>query len=279
MTLDYLIPIDASTPRFADLFDELPLWSAPFGLRLLERVPVRAGMTILDVGAGTGFLSLELAQRFGPRTKIIAVDPWKGAMVRLREKLDRLSLCNVQLEQTDVLNLELPEASCDLILSNLGVNNFDNKEDVFRKLHRIARADAKLCITTNIEGHFQEFYDVFESALVALDLSIEPLRTHIDNRGNESSLRTKLSAAGFSVTHLDVEHFDMRFSDGSAFLRHHLIRLGFIDDWRQLVPVQRAEEVFNLLEQRMNEYAKEHGDWTVSIPLAYIESVKSPIPK
>ena len=63
--MDYLEAIDYKAPDFGELYDELPLWSAPFGLLLLEQVVMRPGLTILDVGAGTGFLTIELAQRFG----------------------------------------------------------------------------------------------------------------------------------------------------------------------------------------------------------------------
>ena len=35
--VSYLDEIDSTTPEFVDLFDELPLWSAPFGLMLLAR--------------------------------------------------------------------------------------------------------------------------------------------------------------------------------------------------------------------------------------------------
>jgi hypothetical protein len=45
--------IDYKASEFGDLYDELPLWSAPFGLMLLEQVELPPGMTILDVGAGT----------------------------------------------------------------------------------------------------------------------------------------------------------------------------------------------------------------------------------
>ena len=50
-------------PLFCAALDELPLWSAPFGLRLLESVPLAPGATVLDVGCGTGFPLLELAHR------------------------------------------------------------------------------------------------------------------------------------------------------------------------------------------------------------------------
>jgi len=61
----YLEDIDSTAPEFGDFYDELPLWSARFGLMLLDEVELRPGMTILDVGAGTGFLAIELAQRCG----------------------------------------------------------------------------------------------------------------------------------------------------------------------------------------------------------------------
>jgi hypothetical protein len=61
--VQYLEEIDYKAPEFGDLYDELPLWSAPFGLMLLEHVGLRPGMTILDVGAEQigvrAFLSLK----------------------------------------------------------------------------------------------------------------------------------------------------------------------------------------------------------------------------
>ena len=87
--------IDYSTDDFCRFYDELPLWSAPFGLLLLEHVPLQVGSRIIDVGAGTGFLSVELAQRCGASSQVIAVDPWSAALRRLQEKVTSLNLKNV----------------------------------------------------------------------------------------------------------------------------------------------------------------------------------------
>jgi hypothetical protein len=43
-----------SDPSVADVVDEAPVWSAPFGAALLERVILRRGITALDVCCGTG---------------------------------------------------------------------------------------------------------------------------------------------------------------------------------------------------------------------------------
>ena len=184
--MKYLDEIDYKTHGFGDLYDELPLWSAPFGLRLLDCVPLRSGMTILDVGAGTGFLTLELAQRCGPETNVIAVDSWHAGMNRLRRKTAHLGLDNVTLLEQDAADTNLPDESVDVVVSNLGINNFDNVDAVMQELFRVAKSTASLFMTTNLSGHMAEFYDVFRSTLVQLGQSdrLDDLESHVRRRGN-----------------------------------------------------------------------------------------------
>lgn len=142
--------MDFNSAEVVDLYDELPLWSAPFGLLLLARIPMRRGLTILDVGAGTGFLTVELAQRCGPDAKVIAVDPWKAATRRLRRKLDHLGLHNVVVIEQDAAAIELPDASVDVVVSNLGINNFESPAAVLRACFRVSKPGARLWLTTNL---------------------------------------------------------------------------------------------------------------------------------
>src|SRR5437868_14368436 len=126
-SVQYLEEINFKTPEFGDLYDELPLWSARFGAMLLEHVELRRGITILDVGAGTGFLSIELAQRCGLDAKVIAVDPWEAALARLTRKVKHLGIQNIRTIVQDVAAIDLPDASVDLIVSNLGLNRSEER--------------------------------------------------------------------------------------------------------------------------------------------------------
>jgi arsenite methyltransferase len=36
--------------EFVDFFDEVPLWSAPFGLKLLDKINYRKGISAIDIG-------------------------------------------------------------------------------------------------------------------------------------------------------------------------------------------------------------------------------------
>lgn len=47
------------------ILDELALWSAPFGLKRLDKIKMNKNMKVLDIGCGWGFPSIETAARPG----------------------------------------------------------------------------------------------------------------------------------------------------------------------------------------------------------------------
>ncbi len=259
-----------------DFYDELPLWSAPFGRLLLEHVRLRAGMTILDVGAGTGFLTVELAQRCGRDATVIAVDPWDAAMDRLERKLAYLGLTNVRMLVQDVTTIELPDESVDLIVSNLGVNNFENAELALRSCFRVAKPGAGLVLTTNLVGHMGEFYDAYRSVLIELGFSdrLPALDAHINCRATVDSLRSLLADAGFDFVDAITDSFQERYVDGTALLNHFFIRLGFVEAWKSIVPHEAVDETFDALERRLNTIAAEQGELSLTVPMACIRACK-----
>ena len=274
--MKYLEEIDYKRTEFGDLYDELPLWSAPFGLLLLEHVEMRPGITILDVGAGTGFLSIELAQRCGSDAVVIAVDPWETAMNRLNRKLEYLGIRNIRTLAQDAATIDLPDSSVDLIVSNLGINNFDNAEAVLRTCFRVARPGASLVLTTNLAGHMSEFYDVYRAVLVELGFAdqLDALEAHINRRGTVASVKALLEGAGFGFVEAVTRSFRERFVDGSSLLRHYFIRLGFVPGWKSIAPEGSLEQTFAALEHRLNAVAATRGGLSLTIPAAYIRASK-----
>lgn len=274
--MDYLEDIDYNQPGFGDLYDELPLWSARFGVLLLDQVPIRNGMTILDVGSGSGFLTLELAQRCGPDSTVIAVDPWEPGMTRLRRKLDRLGITNVVLLEQDATAMSLAPESVDLIVSNLGINNFDDAPGVLQACFRAAKPGAKVFLTTNLEGHMREFYEVYGATLIELGRSdrLDALDAHIKHRGTVESVSALIRDAGFEVVKVTTAPFKMRFADGSSLLRHYFIRLGFVPGWKAVVEGQRLEETFEALERNLNTAAATRGELSLTIPAVCFEAAR-----
>src|SRR5262245_48746154 len=120
--MDYKFVDDES---FIESFDEAPLWSSAFGLFMLKYLELRKGMTVVDVGCGTGFPLFELAGRLGEGTKLYGVDPWQNAMKRAKKKLRQYGYRNIELIESTAENIPLENNSVDLITSNLGINNFE----------------------------------------------------------------------------------------------------------------------------------------------------------
>jgi ubiquinone/menaquinone biosynthesis C-methylase UbiE len=271
---DDFTPIEMTAPDFGDLYDELPLWSAPFGRMLLERVPLKPGQTVLDVGAGTGWLTLELAQRGGRGTTVIAVDPWAAAMTRLRRKIAYLGVSNVRLLEQDAGSIDLPDASVDLVVSNLGINNFDHAGEVLRTCFRLLRPGGTIVLTSNLVGHMQEFYDVYREVLAELRLTeqLPALDAHVHHRATVESMTRQLAGAGFTPGTVTTDTMRMRFADGSALLRHTFIRMGFLPAWRAIVPPEQEERTFSVLERRLNAEAAKHGELALTIPMACVEA-------
>jgi ubiquinone/menaquinone biosynthesis C-methylase UbiE len=269
-------PIDYSTDEFCRLYDELPLWSAPFGLMLLEYVPLKAGARILDVGAGTGFLSIELAQRCGASSQVVAVDPWSAALRRLQGKVASLGLENVSLIEGTIEEAPLSPDSFDLAVSNLGVNNFSDAAAAMAACHSALKPGGALWITTNTRGHMAELYEVYRAVLdeAGLPEVLAALAAHIDHRPTAESLSHSLREAGFEIGEQHHGSFAMRFADGSTLLRHHFIRLGFLPDWAEVCPPDRREEIFGLLEQRLNALASRTGVLSLSVPILCIQAWK-----
>jgi ubiquinone/menaquinone biosynthesis C-methylase UbiE len=265
-----------SRAEVGEFYDELPLWSAPFGLLMLERVPLRNGLRILDVGAGTGFMSIELAQRCGPGSAVYAVDPWRAGLDRLRRKIDYLKLDNVHVIEGDAAKLDLPDSSIDLVVSNLGVNNFENADAVLAKCHRVLSPGGQIILTSNLVGHMREFYHVYRQTLIDLGiLALPTLETHIHHRATVDSLGKQLRRAGFEVTAVTERSLPMRFADGTSLLSHYFIRLGFIEEWAKIVSPDDVERTFAALEKNLNDYAASRGELVLTIPMACLEAKKA----
>lgn len=275
-SLDLNFSIDFNAPEVVSLYDELPLWSAMFGLLMLKHLPLRPAMQVLDVGCGTGFPLFELAQRLGPGSRLCGLDPWAAALRRAWEKQRLWNLPNVELHLGSAEQMPFEDGRFDLLVSNLGINNFNRPAQVLAECRRVTRPAGRLVMTTNLKGHMQEFYTVFAETLRELGQAsaLDALQAHIDHRATIESLGRLLEQAGWRVERVVEETQTMRFANGSALLNHYFIKLGFLDGWLQVVAQPDRAQVFARLEARLNELAGSQGELNLTIPMAYIEAAR-----
>lgn len=186
------------------------------------------------------------------------------------------TLDNISIIEGDAENIDFPDNHFDLITSNLGINNFENPLKVMNESHRVLKPGGTFCATTNLTGTFDEFYTLFRKSLLNLSFEkyLETLDNHINHRGTEESSIKLFENSGFKVVNIKRSEYQMRFYNGSAFLNHPLITIGFINPWRNMFDEVDKQVFFDHFEHELNNYANEHGELKLTIPMLYIEARK-----
>jgi SAM-dependent methyltransferase len=82
--------------------------------QLLSRAGFGEGNTLVDLGCGPGFTTLDLARRVGSMGRVIAVDrDGERSIPRLREAADAAGFGNVETRVADLRHFDLPSESVD----------------------------------------------------------------------------------------------------------------------------------------------------------------------
>lgn len=267
---------DYSDPAVASVIDEVSLWSAAFGWMLLDRIPMRRGMTVLDLGCGCGFPLFELAHRLGPSSRVAGLDVWKQAVERAAGKLATHGLRNVIPVRGDGARMPFGDAAFDLIVSNVGVNNFEDPEAAVAECARVTRPGGRLALTTNPKGHWADLYAAYREVLreTGREALVPKLDAQEDHRSTPERIRELLAGGGFRTEAVDRDEIRFRFTDGAALLRHSLTRFGFLNGWRSVLPKDDEREVFAALEAKLDDMADAGGELVMRVPMIYVEAVK-----
>ncbi|MCU7493069.1 MAG: methyltransferase domain-containing protein [Ignavibacteria bacterium] len=268
---------DFNNPDSVSIIDELPLWSAPFGLKLLDAIKIKPGMTVLDIGFGLGFPLIEIAQRLGRTAKLYGIDPWEAAVQRARKKISILGIENIELITGAAENIPLPNSSVDLIVSNNGINNVQDISKVFSECSRIAKPGAQFVAAVNLPETMIEFYSIFMEVLGDFNMTekIPDIKEHIHKKRLPlQELKDLFAANNFEVAGSEVDSFRYRFVNGTAMFDYPFIRNNFMDSWLAIVPPERVNKVFNEIESRMNLISQKKGEWVLTIPLVTISAIK-----
>jgi arsenite methyltransferase len=262
------------------LYDELPFWSAPFGLALLDAVRIRSALQVLDLGAGYGFPMLELAERLDGSSKVTGIDPSEACNRVVNNKIADRGIINASIIRAVAEELPFGNDQFDLIVSNNGLNNVQDLHVAVRESFRVLKPGGQMVFTVNLPHTFTEFYEIFEEFLLEKGMNAERDRmlAHIsEKRKPPEYFRDLLLETGFDIVSMQPEGFKYRFADGTTFFRHFTIRNFFMPPWQAILPADKVESIFAALEQRLNHKASQTGFLEMSVPFIIFDLSKSRI--
>jgi SAM-dependent methyltransferase len=90
--------------------------SGPEMPRLRHELVLKPGMSVADVGAGSGELTVALAAEVGPGGRVFSTDIDTQALVQIRARVASAALPNVTVVQAHARDTGLPTHCCDAVV-------------------------------------------------------------------------------------------------------------------------------------------------------------------
>ena len=162
--------------------------------------------TVLDLGCGTGHGAASLAARW-PGARVIALD---ASPAMLDEASRREGAERFELQLAEAESIPLPDASVDLVFSNLLLPWCEDIDAVFAEVARVLKPRGLFTFTTFGPDTLVELRTAWRAA--DLEAALHPFTDMHD-------LGDGLVRAGFAEPVLDVSRFTLTYPDAVALLR------------------------------------------------------------
>lgn len=138
----------------------LRTWLGPATEHLLDLAGVTSGARVLDLAAGAGDQTLQIAERVGPGGSVLATDISPRILAFASDEATRAGLSNISTRVMDGEHLELPAASFDAVVSRVGLIYFPDQQRALREMHRVlvpgGRVAAIVYSTADRNGFFSK---------------------------------------------------------------------------------------------------------------------------
>ena len=122
--------------------------------RLLDTRLLRKDMTLVDLGAGDGYLSRAISAQVD---KVIAVDISGEMLKELQKKAAQAGLANIQTIESDSCDMPLEDESVDLVCANMFLHHIEEPIMVLKEMRRILKPGGQVFLADLKEHDNKEF--------------------------------------------------------------------------------------------------------------------------
>jgi SAM-dependent methyltransferase len=174
----------------------VPLIFEPYAVDIAQRVAQRQPSTVLEIAAGTGVVTRQLAKVLPSTTSIVASD-LNPAMIEHAASIGTTH--PVEWCQGDAMNLPFPDESFDVVVCQFGAMFFPDKPKAFSEAKRVLRDGGTFIFSVWDKIEENEFSDVITNALATLFPEDPPRFLARTPHGyyDRSTIEQNLRAGGF----------------------------------------------------------------------------------
>jgi len=114
---------------------------------VLDRVGIRPGERVLELGPGPGIFTVEATRRVGPEGRLVAVDIQPEMIAQVQKRVREAGLANVETQVSDAYHLPLDDESVDRAFLVTVLPEIPDRQRALAELHRVLKPDGVLSIT------------------------------------------------------------------------------------------------------------------------------------
>jgi SAM-dependent methyltransferase len=112
----------------------------------LNAINITPGMTVAEVGAGTGYVALRMAKRVGPGGKVYANDLQPEMLDKLRQNAAKEGFANVKTVLGGETDPKLPAGTMDLIILVDVYHEFSQPQKMLQGIRAALKPDGRLVL-------------------------------------------------------------------------------------------------------------------------------------
>ncbi len=115
----------------------------------LSHISIDHGMSVVDVGAGSGYYTLEVAKKVGSGGRVYAVDVQKDILERIKNSGATIGLHNIEVIWANAEKIggtKLREACADRVIVSNILFQIEKPEDFALEMRRILKQNGKMLV-------------------------------------------------------------------------------------------------------------------------------------
>jgi ubiquinone/menaquinone biosynthesis C-methylase UbiE len=164
--------------RWRWMLDNLPRQVVHPLRSTVDSFRVGRGHTVLELGPGIGYFSVEVARRLGPEGRLVCVDIQSEMIGALRRRLLREGVTNALPMVGDALGLPLADSSIDCAFLVTVLGEFPDRSKALAELRRVLKPGGILSITETLPDPDYQFPDVVRDLCRASGFRLVEHRGH-----------------------------------------------------------------------------------------------------
>ena len=119
-------------------------WLGPATEIMLDMAAIGPGHRVLDVAAGAGDQTLQVAERVGPSGHVLATDIAPNILEFAAENARRGGYGNVETRVMDGEQLDVPEGAFDAVISRVGLIYFPDRQRALAAMYRALKPGGRV---------------------------------------------------------------------------------------------------------------------------------------